>query len=152
MSVSLESIRQFEQTLLQQAEGLALGLAGLRTSDPGRADHLLEQIVSRLERVAKPGITVPAADDSSADRPRPFVVASRTGGDDIEEFILDILADSPRGLSVQDIVSRMDEAQLSIKRQTLVVRLHRMEHAGKLAAIAHGHYALSEAERGRRRS
>jgi hypothetical protein len=153
MSVSQESIRQYEQTLLQQAEVLALGLAGLKSSDPARAQHVLSQIVERLEGIVGP------SEPGAVERARPFVVASRKdeasssrAGDEIEEFILDILADSPRGLSVQDIVSRMDEAQLSIRRQTLVVRLHRMEHAGKLAAIAHGHYALSEVERGRRRS
>lgn len=147
MSVSLESVRQFEQNLLQQTEVLALGLAGLRTADASRADQLLSQIMERLQTVV--GHEAGAA---GAERPRPFVVASRGPGDDIEEFILDILADSPRGLSVQDIVGRMDEAQLSMKRQTLVVRLHRMEHAGKLAAIAHGHYGLSDGERSRRRS
>ena len=66
--------------------------------------------------------------------------------------ILDILAENPLGLSVQEIVDHLDEAQLEIKRRTLVVRLHRMVHAGKLASRAHGHYALSEAERTRRRA
>lgn len=147
MSVSLESVRQFEQNLLQQTEVLALGLAGLRSADAVRADQLLAQIIERLQTIVGQ-----EAGSAGAERPRPFVVASRSSGDEIEEFILDILADSPRGLSVQDIVGRMDEAQLSMKRQTLVVRLHRMEHAGKLATIAHGHYGLSEGERSRRRS
>ncbi|HMK79386.1 MAG TPA: hypothetical protein VK438_07030 [Xanthobacteraceae bacterium] len=147
MSVSLESVRQFEQNLLQQTEVLALGLAGLRSADAARADQLLSQIIERLQGVV--GHNEVAA---GAERPRPFVVAARAPSDEVEAFILDILADSPRGLSVQDIVSRMDEAQLPMKRQTLVVRLHRMEHAGKLATIAHGHYGLSEAERSRRRS
>jgi hypothetical protein len=147
MSVSLESVRQFEQNLLQQTEILALGLAGLRSADSARADQLLSQIIERLQTVIGHEVTVAAAE-----RPRPFVVASRGSGDEIEEFILDILADSPRGLSVEDIVSRMDEAQLPMKRQTLVVRLHRMEHAGKLATIARGHYGLSEVELVRRRS
>jgi hypothetical protein len=147
MSVSLESVRQFEQNLLQQTEVLALGLAGLRSADSARADQLVSQIIERLQTVVGHEVTAP-----TTERPRPVVVASRSAGDEIEEFILDILADSPRGLSVQDIVSRMDEAQLPMKRQTLVVRLHRMEHAGKLATIAHGHYGLSEGERVRRRA
>jgi hypothetical protein len=148
MSVSLESVRQFEQNLLQQTEVLALGLAGLRSADSARADQLLSQIIERLQTVGGQEASVAA----TGERPRPVVVASRSSGDEIEEFILDILADSPRGLSVQDIVSRMDEAQLPMKRQTLVVRLHRMEHAGKLATIAHGHYGMSEVERIRRRA
>jgi hypothetical protein len=147
MSVSLESVRQFEQNLLQQTEVLALGLAGLRSADPSRADQLVSQIIERLQTIVGQESSVP-----TGERPRPVVVASRGSGDEIEEFILDILADSPRGLSVQDIVSRMDEAQLPMKRQTLVVRLHRMEHAGKLATIARGHYGLSEVELVRRRS
>jgi hypothetical protein len=85
------------------------------------------------------------------ERSQPKLVASRAT-DDIEEFILEILADSPRGLSVQEIVDRLDEADVEIKRQTLVVRLHRMVQAGKLSSRAHGHYSLSEAEHGRRRS
>src|SRR5690349_8372502 len=105
MSVSLESVRQFEQNLLQQTEVLALGLAGLRSADAARADQLLAQIIERLQTVVGH-----EAGSAGAERPRPFVVASRSAGDEIEEFVLDILADSPRGLSVQDIVSRMDEA------------------------------------------
>ena len=82
-----------------------------------------------------------------------MVVAARGGGaDDIEDFILDILAENPPGLSVQDIVDNLDEAQLEIKRKTLVVRLHRMVQAGRLSSQAHGHYTLSEAERSRRRA
>jgi len=38
------------------------------------------------------------------------------------------------------------------KRKTLVVRLHRMVHAGRLSSHSHGHYTLSEAERSRRRA
>ena len=66
--------------------------------------------------------------------------------------MLESLSDSPLGLSVQEIVDRLEEADLDIKRQTLVVRLHRMVQAGKLTSRAHGHYILSEAEHGRRRA
>jgi hypothetical protein len=100
----------------------------------------------------KPAIAAvePAA---PGERQRPLLVASRGGGaEDIEDFILDILAENPLGMSVQEIVDHLDEAQLDMKRRTLVVRLHRMVHAGKLASRAHGHYALSEAERTRRRA
>ena len=86
-------------------------------------------------------------------RGAPVVVAARGGGaDDIEDFILDILAENPSGLSVQDLVDNLDEAQLEIRRKTLVVRLHRMVHAGRLSWLAHGHYTSSEAERSRRRA
>jgi hypothetical protein len=81
------------------------------------------------------------------------VVSTRGGGaDDIEDFIMDILAENPTGLSVQDVVNDLEEAQLEIRRQTLVVRLHRMVRAGKISTLSHGHYVLSEAERGRRRA
>jgi DNA-binding transcriptional regulator PaaX len=83
----------------------------------------------------------------------PVVVSARGGGaDEIEDFIMDILGENPTGLSVQDIVNDLAEAQLEIRRQTLVVRLHRMVRAGKLSSLAHGHYVLSEAERSRRRA
>ena len=42
------------------------------------------------------------------------------------------------------------EAEIAIKRATLVVRLHRMVQAGKLTSRTHGHYVLSEAEHNRR--
>lgn len=58
----------------------------------------------------------------------------------------------PPGLSVQDLVDSLDDAQLEIKRKTLVVRLHRMVQAGRLAPQGHGNYTLSEAERSRRRA
>jgi hypothetical protein len=157
MAWSQDAIRLYEQDLLQKADMLAIGLKGLRAADPARAEQLLTAITERLE-----GAVLDAAATQSGrqtgepaaplERQRPLLVASRGGAEDIEEFILDILAENPLGLSVQEIVDHLDEAQLEIKRRTLVVRLHRMVHAGKLASRAHGHYALSEAERTRRRA
>jgi len=160
MTVLPDAVRAYEQELLQKADMLAFGLKGLRAMAPERAAELLEDIAARLEvALARDGVgsaVHPGVDDRSRTEPRrlaPVVVAARGGGaDDIEDFILDILAENPVGLSVQDIVSNLDEAQLDIKRKTLVVRLHRMVHAGKLSSLAHGHYILSEAERGRRRA
>jgi hypothetical protein len=159
MTILPDAVRAYEQELLQKAEMLALGLKGLRAAAPERAVELLEHITARLEAaMGRDGAaTGPASfDDRGRMEPRrlgPVVVAARGGGaDDIEDFIMDILAENPVGLSVQDIVSNLDEAQLDIKRKTLVVRLHRMVHAGKLSSLAHGHYILSEAERSRRRA
>jgi hypothetical protein len=159
MTILPDAVRAYEQELLQKAEMLVLGLKGLRASAPERAAELLEDIVARLEMaMGRDGgsAMVPGADGRGRAEPRrlaPVVVAARGGGaDDIEDFIMDILAENPVGLSVQDIVSNLDEAQLDIKRKTLVVRLHRMVHAGKLSSLAHGHYILSEAERSRRRA
>jgi hypothetical protein len=159
MAWSQDAIRLYEQDLLQKADMLAIGLKGLRSADPGRAAALLTTISERLEGVvlrdATPGQTAAHAGEPATplERQRPLLVASRGGGnEDIEDFILDILAENPLGLSVQEIVDHLDEAQLDMKRRTLVVRLHRMVHAGKLASRAHGHYALSEAERTRRRA
>jgi hypothetical protein len=159
MTIVPDALRAYEQELLQKAELLALGLKGLRAAAPERAEELLETITDRLEAAAMRDGTsarTAAIDERSAREPRrltPVVVSTRGGGaDDIEDFIMDILAENPTGLSVQDIVSDLDEAQLEIKRQTLVVRLHRMVRAGKLSPLAHGHYVLSEAERSRRRA
>jgi hypothetical protein len=160
MTILPDAVRAYEQELLQKADMLALGLKGLKAAAPERAAELLDDIAARLEvavtrDAAGPGIQ-PGNDERSRAEPRrlaPVVVAARGGGaDDIEDFILDILAENPVGLSVQDIVSNLDEAQLDIKRKTLVVRLHRMVHAGRLSSLAHGHYILSEAERSRRRA
>ncbi len=155
MAWSQDAIRLYEQDLLQKADMLAIGLKGLRSADPARAAALLTAISERLEGAAVRD-AVPAHPGEPAtplERQRPLLVASRGGGsEDIEDFILDILAENPLGLSVQEIVDHLDEAQLDMKRRTLVVRLHRMVHAGKLASRAHGHYALSEAERTRRRA
>ena len=156
MAWSQDAIRLYEQDLLQKADMLAIGLKGLRAADPARAEQLLTAITERLEGAldALPvQIGQQAAEPAAIpERQRPLLVASRGGAEDIEDFILDILAENPLGLSVQEIVDHLDEAQLEIKRRTLVVRLHRMVHAGKLASRAHGHYALSEAERTRRRA
>jgi hypothetical protein len=166
MTILPDAVRAYEQELLQKAEMLALGLRGLRAAAPERAAELLHEIAARLDleratdRDTGIGIAT-AAGGQGADergraeprRPAPIVVAARGGGaDDIEDFILDILAENPAGLSVQDLVSNLDEAQLEIRRKTLVVRLHRMVHAGRLSSLAHGHYTLSEAERSRRRA
>jgi hypothetical protein len=158
MAWSQDAIRLYEQDLLQKADMLAIGLKGLRSADPARAAQLLSAISDRLEGAAlRDGVPTPIGNlagepVTSLERQRPLLVASRGGSEDIEDFILDILAENPLGLSVQEIVDHLDEAQLEIKRRTLVVRLHRMVHAGKLASRAHGHYALSEAERTRRRA
>lgn len=149
---SKSSVRNYEQTLLQQADSLALGLLGLRSIDPERAGQLLVEIVDRLGASGRGGDAVNADSPPESDRPRPVLVSLRDGGggDRIEEFVLDILFESPKGLSVQELVEQLKIAELAIKRETLVVRLHRMQRAGKLVSLAHGHYALSEIERGSR--
>jgi hypothetical protein len=158
MTILPDAVRAYEQELLQKADMLALGLKGLRAAAPERAAELLEDIAARLERAVAPDAAgiLAATDERGRTEPRrpgPIMVAARGGGaDDVEDFILDILAENPAGLSVQDLVSNLDEAQLDIKRKTLVVRLHRMVHAGRLSSLAHGHYTLSEAERSRRRA
>src|SRR5277367_5373895 len=153
MTMLPDAVRAYEQELLQKADMLAMGLKGLTSASPERAAELLAEISSRLARAvtAEPVAAMRGRGDPR--RVAPVVIAARGGGaDDIEDFILDILAENPLGLSVQDIVGNLDEAQLEIKRKTLVVRLHRMVHAGRLSSQAHGHYTLSEAERSRRRA
>ena len=155
MTLSQDAIRLYEQDLLQKADMLAIGLKGLKSADAGRAAQLLTLISERLEGAVLRDAPLASVTElaTAGERQRPLLVASRGGGgEDIEDFILDILAENPLGLSVQEIVDHLDEAQLDMKRRTLVVRLHRMVHAGKLASRAHGHYALSEAERTRRRA
>jgi hypothetical protein len=149
MALSPDAIRLYEQDLLQKADMIAIGLKGLRSADAARAAELLSVISERLEGAVLADI--PAGAEPAAERQKPLLVATR-GSDDVEDFILEILAENPVGLSVQEIVDHLDEAQLDMKRRTLVVRLHRMLHAGRLAQRAHGHYALSEAERTRRRA
>ena len=153
MTMLPDAVRAYEQELLQKADILAMGLKGLTSASPARAAEVLAEISSRLGRAvaAEP---VKAADTGREPRRAgPVMIAARGGGaDDIEDFILDVLAENPLGLSVQDIVDNLDEAQLEIKRKTLVVRLHRMVHAGRLSSHSHGHYTLSEAERSRRRA
>jgi hypothetical protein len=154
MTTLPDALRAYEQELMQKAEVLALGLKGLRATAPERAAELLETIVEKLE--GTPVQSGTRSDDRGHTDPRratPVVVSARGGGaDEIEDFIIDILGENPTGLSVQDIVNDLTEAQLEIKRQTLVVRLHRMVRAGKIAPLTHGHYILSDAERGRRRA
>jgi hypothetical protein len=160
MTILPDALRAYEQELLQKAEMLALGLGGLRAKSPERAAELLDAITEKLETAALQDVGGPRGQASYDARPpaeprrmTPVVVSARGGGaDEIEDFIMDILGENPTGLSVQDIVNDLAEAQLEIRRQTLVVRLHRMVRAGKLSSLAHGHYVLSEAERGRRRA
>lgn len=161
MTILPDALRAYEQELLQKAEVLALGLGGLRAKSPDRAAELLDAITEKLEAaaLADSGSSRSAGGYETRNQPdparrmTPVVVSARGGGaDEIEDFIMDILGENPTGLSVQDIVNDLAEAQLEIRRQTLVVRLHRMVRAGKLSSLAHGHYVLSEAERGRRRA
>jgi hypothetical protein len=158
MTTMSEAISGYEQELLQKADMLAMALAGLRAAAPERATAIVGEIRTRLDRAASRTAMAETSRAESEEAPparpegqrRPLVLAAR--GDDIEDFILDLLAVNPLGMSVQDIVDNLDAAQLEIKRKTLVVRLHRMVQAGRLSPHAHGHYTLSEAERGRRRA
>lgn len=149
---SPDTARLVEQDLLAKADVLAHYLRGLAATDPDLAAQILTEIAARLEGALLPnGATKTGKRAAALERRQPALVAARSPSDEIEEFILESLTDSPRGLSVQEIVDRLDEAEIEIKRQTLVVRLHRMVQAGKLASRAHGHYTLSEGEHGRRR-
>lgn len=175
MAIEPDKVRAYEQQLLRKVEVVEFGLDALRTLAPERAIEILAQITKRLQQAAghdeamsEVPTAVPAAlntvaipGSGGADvrarpeprRPVPVIVATRTGGaDEVEEFILEILAENPAGLSVQDLVHNLEDAALDIKRKTLVVRLHRLVHAGRLTSLAHGHYALSEAERARMRA
>jgi hypothetical protein len=153
MALSSDVVRQVEQDLLVKADVLAYHIGNLVVTDPERARAVYDEIVARLREAVSPvADLVPKSEPLSLDR-RPNVRLAKSGGDEIEDFILDILAHSPRGLlSVQEIFDGLQEAELEIKRATLVVRLHRLVQAGKLATRTHGHYVLSEAEHNRRQS
>ena len=153
MALSLDVVRQVEQDLLVKADVLAYHIGNLVVTDPERAKAVYDEITTRLREAVSPvADLVPKSELLSLDR-RPHVRLAKSGGDEIEDFILDILAHSPRGLlSVQEIFDGLQEAELEIKGATLVVRLHRLVQAGKLATRTHGHYVLSEAEHNRRQS
>src|SRR5580698_6485249 len=151
MALSPDVVRQVEQDLLVKADVLAYHIGNLVVTDAERARAVYEEIVARLRNAVSPADLAPKSELLALDR-RPNVRLAKSGGDEIEDFILDILAHSPRGLSVQEIVDGLIEAEIEIKRATLVVRLHRMLPAGKLTSRNHGHYVLSEAEHNRRQS
>ena len=152
MALSLDVVRQVEQDLLLKADVLAYHIGSMVTTDPERARNVCDEIITRL----RAAVSAETESDLRTDvlrsidrRPNVRLAARSGGGDEIEEFILEILANSS-GLSVQEIVDRFQEAEIEIKRATLVVRLHRMVQAGKLTSRTHGHYVLSEAEHNRR--
>ena len=152
MALSLDVVRQVEQDLLLKADVLAYHIGSMVTTDPERARNVCDEIITRL----RAAVSAETESDLRTDvlrsidrRPNVRLAARSGGGDEIEEFILEILANSS-GLSVQEIVDRFQEAEIEIKRATLVVRLHRMVQAGKLTSRTHGHYILSEAEHNRR--
>jgi hypothetical protein len=154
MALSVDVVRQVEQDLLLKADVLAYHIGSLAATDAERARSVCDEIVSRLRAAVSADSELEPKSDvlRSLDRerrPNVRLAARSGGGDDIEEFILEILAHSS-GLSVQEIVDRFQEAEIEIKRATLVVRLHRMVQAGKLTSRTHGHYVLSEAEHNRR--
>lgn len=152
MALSLDVVRQVEQDLLVKADVLAYHIGNLVVTDAERARAVYGEIVARLRAAVSTETDLEPKSEhlTSLERRSNLRVASRSGGDEIEDFILDILAHSPRGLSVQEIVDGLLEADIEIKRATLVVRLHRMVQAGKLTSRTHGHYVLSEAEHSRR--
>jgi len=152
MALSSDVVRQVEQDLLVKADVLAYHIGNLVVTDPERAKAVYDEIVARLRDAVSPAADLPPKSELLSLERRPNVRLAKSGGDEIEDFILEILAHSPRGLSVQEIVDGLQEAEIEIKRATLVVRLHRMLQAGKLTSRTHGHYVLSEAEHSRRQS
>ena len=163
MTISADAIRVYEQELLAKAEVLALALTGFMPPRPSvpamwltrsrRGCGRRRAIAAMLAVSTVPGEGGERLRTEPPRRPAPVVVAARGGGaDDIEDFILDILAENPPGLSVQDMSTISMPRSSRSSARTLVVRLHRMVQAGRLPAQAHGHYILSEAERSRRRA
>ena len=154
MALSLEVTREIEQDLLRKAGALAEYVGILVAADPERARSVCDEIISQLRAAIsadaeqEPRSGVLRSLDRER-RPNVRLAARSGGGDEVEEFILDILAHSSE-LSVQEIVDRFEEADIAIKRPTLVVRLHRLLQAGKLTSRTHGRYMLSEAEHNRR--
>lgn len=139
-AVTLASV---ESDILQKTEVLAVFLRGVASQDLGAARHILEKIVARLDDEITSYEALAAAPVAS----KPRLVQTRPAQpDEVEEFIFQSLEASQRGLSVQEIFDCFEEAQIPIRRQTLVVRLHRMVRADKLVARAHGHYILSESQ------
>jgi hypothetical protein len=131
MALSSDVVRQVEQDLLVKADVLAYHLGNLVVSDAERAKAVYEEIVTRLREAVSPGADLaPKSELLSLDR-RPNVRLAKSGGDEIEDFILEILAHSPRGLSVQEIVDGLQEAEIEIKRATLVVRRPRQRERSR---------------------
>src|SRR5258708_12471111 len=116
MALAQDAIRLYEQDLLQKADMLAIGLKGLKSADAGRAAQLLAAISERLEGAVlreAPHAVEPAA---PGERQKPLLVATRGGGaEDMEDFILAILAETPLRLPVQEIVHHIPEAHLPVK-------------------------------------
>src|SRR5271154_6958042 len=109
MAMSPDVVRQVEQDLLVKAVVLAYHIGNLVVTDAERARAVYEEIVARLRNAVSPAADLaPKSELLSLDR-RPVRLA-KSGGDEIEDFILDILAHSPRGLSVQEIVDGLVEA------------------------------------------
>ena len=117
MSLSIEAVRQVEQGLRTRAEVLAYEIGNLAPIDPERARAISAEIIALLNEAVSQSDPPVKSELFSLETRR----APRSGGrDEIEEFVLDIFAHSPRGLSVQDIVERLQEAEIEIKRATLV--------------------------------
>ena len=116
MALSPDVVRQVEQDLLVKADVLAYHIGNLVVTDAERARAVYEEIVARLRNAVSPAADLaPKSELLSLDR-RPSVRLAKSGGDEIEDFILDILAHSPRGLSVQEIVDGLVEAEIVFAR------------------------------------
>jgi hypothetical protein len=156
MKLSDATAARVGRRLRRDTEEIAVGIAGLvglglaRDAEKLAAELcelLTGALAPRTQETATPPKSVPAP-ESREIRPRgPYLVTSKHGVDEIEEFLLDLLAANPREQSVQAIAEALTEAELVIKRGTLVVRLHRMVQAGKLTSPSHGYYSLSDVQR-----
>src|SRR5471030_1710627 len=101
MTLSSDAVRQVEQDLLLKADVLSYYLNSLATTDGERAKAVCAGIISRLRNAVSTEVDFEsgAGDLPSSDRRPTFRVASRSsGGEETEDFILDNLAHSPKGL------------------------------------------------------
>jgi hypothetical protein len=118
-------------------------LNGIRPRSHAIADEVVRKIVNLLTSGEAPqgGITSDAGNVVSLNRASELPLAENAH---IEDFIFQCLTDATDAMSVQQLFDLVKEAGYEVSRPTFVVRLHRMQKAGRLIVPTTGHYRLPD--------
>lgn len=130
---------------------LVEALEDLAEANPGYADSVIQNIDRELKARYHLSSEISTNIGSPVERVLSDVGrkpgrSDFRGGEDtsnIEAAILSLLDRAPDGLTVEDLVRRLEAIEFDVKRPSLIVRLRRMAASGKIDTKTRGQYVLA---------
>lgn len=143
--------RNADQRVEEAFALLVQALQDLAEADPRYAELVIQNIDKELgarwRHLGDSSTNIGfASDPVPSDLGRVSGRSDSRGGEDtssIEAAILALLQRAPDGLTVEDLVRRLEASDFDVKRPSLIVRLRRMALSGKIDTKTRGQYVLA---------